>query len=142
MEDVKVTTELSIEEKLVETEDKYLRLMAEFENYKRRVQKEKEELITNTKTKMISSILDLDSDLAIAKKNMGNNEGLNLIMSKMEKYLISQGIEPIQTETYDSDIHEVISVMEIGEKRIIDVVKKGYLLNGKPIRFPQIILGK
>lgn len=141
MEEVKVI-EQTLEEKLEETNDKYLRLFAEFENYKRRIQKEKEDMVTSIKTKMLSSILDLDSDLAIAKKNMGNDEGLNLILSKMEKFLQSQGVEPIQTNEYDSDMHEVISVMEIGEKKIIDVVRKGYLLNGKPIRFPQIILGR
>lgn len=141
MEEVKVI-EQTLEEKLEETNDKYLRLFAEFENYKRRIQKEKEDMVTSIKTKMLSSILDLDSDLAIAKKNMGNDEGLNLILSKMEKFLQSQGVEPIQTNEYDSDMHEVISVMEIGEKKIIDVVRKGYLLNGKSIRFPQIILGR
>jgi molecular chaperone GrpE (heat shock protein) len=56
--------------------------------------------------------------------------------------LKSQGVEVIQTETYDDEIHEVISVMEIGESKIIDVISKGYSLNGKPFRYPKIILGK
>jgi molecular chaperone GrpE (heat shock protein) len=87
--------------------------------------------------------LDLDSDLSIAmKNNKGDNEGLKLIMSKLEKFLNNQGVESIQTETYDSDLHEVISVLDVGEEAIIDVVSKGYTLNGKPFRFPKIILGK
>jgi molecular chaperone GrpE len=123
--------------------DKYLRLGADFENYKKRTAKDKEEVKIATKTSMLSAILDLDSDLSIAmKNNKGDNEGLKLIMSKLEKFLNNQGVESIQTETYDSDLHEVISVLDIGEESIIDVVSKGYTLNGKPFRFPKIILGK
>lgn len=134
--------ELELNAKLIESEDKYVRLYAEFDNFKRRAAKEKEETRINTKTSMLSSILDLDSDLAIAMKNNKDNEGLKLIMSKLEKFLNSQGVESIQTENYDVDIHEVISVMEIGEEKIIDVVSKGYTINGKPFRYPKIILGK
>jgi molecular chaperone GrpE len=122
--------------------DKYLRLFADFENYKRRVAKEKDDLRMNTKTMMLTAILDLDSDLSIAVKSSKDPEGLKLIMSKLEKFLNNQGVESIQTDTYDEDLHEVISVLEIGEEKIVDVVTKGYTLNGKPFRFPKIILGK
>lgn len=126
----------------LEANDRYLRLAAEFENYKRRVQKEKDDLRVNTKTMMLTAILDLDSDLSIAVKSSKDQDGLKLIMSKLEKFLNNQGVESIQTDTYDSDLHEVISVLEIGEEKIVDVVAKGYKLNGKPFRFPKIILGK
>lgn len=126
----------------LELNDKYLRLMAEFENYKKRVNKEKEEIRINTKTNMLSSILDIDSDLAIAKKNIKEDEGINLILNKIESFLKNQGVTSIQTETYDPDIHEVISILEIGEERIIDVISKGYSIGGKPFRYPKIILGK
>lgn len=130
------------EELLSEMNDKYLRLFAEFENYKRRVQKEKEELRMQVKTNMLSSILDIDSDLSIALKSDSENTGLMLIMSKLDNFLKSHGIESIQTEKYDSDLHEVISVLEIGQEKVIDVVSKGYSINGKPFRYPKIILGK
>jgi molecular chaperone GrpE len=134
---------MELNDKLIESEDKYVRLFAEFENYKKRTQKDKEDIKIATKTSMLSSILDLDSDLAIAMKNSkSDNEGLKLIMSKLEKFLNNQGVESIQTDTYDSDLHEVISVLEVGEEKIIDVVSKGYTLNGKPFRFPKIILGR
>ena len=123
-------------------QDSYLRLYAEFENYKKRVQKEKEDLVLNTKTKMLNSILDLDNDLHIAKKNIQDSEGLNIIMSKVSNFLKTQGIEEIQTESYDSDLHEVVSVLETGDEKIIDVVSKGYSINGKPFRYPKIILSK
>lgn len=122
--------------------DKYLRLLADFENYKKRVTKEKDDLRVNTKTMMLTAILDLDSDLSIAVKASKDPDGLRLIMSKLDKFLGNQGVESIQTETYDTDLHEVISVLEIGEEKIIDVVSKGYSINGKPFRFPKIILGK
>ena len=137
--------ELTLEQKAEQANDKYLRLYAEYENYRKRVQKEKEELALNTKTKMLQSILDMDSDIAIAIKSIKNEEakqGVTLISNKVESFLKSQGIESIQTETYDEDLHEVISLIEVGESKIVDVVTKGYSLNGKVIRYPKIVLGK
>ncbi len=134
-----------LSEKLTQSEDKYVRLYAEFDNYKRRTMKDKEELVVNTKVKMLSSILDMDNDLSIAIKSVKSEEakeGLNLITQKLDNFLRSQGVEIIQTETYDDELHEVISVMDIGESKIIDVIGKGYSLNGKPFRYPKIILGK
>ena len=134
-----------LETKLKESENKYMLLYADFENYKKRVIKEKEELRNNTKVSMITSILDMDNDIALALKNIKDDsarEGVELISNKVTTFLKTQGIEPIQTETYDEDLHEVISIMEIGESKIIDVVSKGYTLNDKPFRYPKIILGK
>ena len=134
-----------LEEQLKEEKIKYLLLYADFENYKRRVHKEKEELKSNTKVSMITSILDMDNDIELAIKNIKDDsarDGVKLIASKVQNFLKTQGIEPIQTETYDEDLHEVISVLEIGETKIVDVVSKGYTLNEKPFRFPKIVLGK
>lgn len=138
-------TEPTLVEKLAESEDKYVRLYAEFDNYKRRVQKDKEEIRFNTKVAMITPIIDMDSDVAIAIKNIKDEsarEGVQLIAQKLESFLKSQGIETIQTDTYDDELHDVISVMEIGESKVIDVVSKGYMLNGKPFRHPKIVLGR
>jgi molecular chaperone GrpE len=132
-----------LQEKAHQSEDKYVRLFAEFDNYKKRVQKEKEDLITNTKVKMLTSILDMDNDLSFAIKSSGEiSEGMMLILSKLETFLKSQGIETIQTDTYDEDLHEVISIVPSDEEKVFDVVSKGYTLNGKPFRYPKIILGK
>lgn len=137
------TVEVTVEQKLQESEDRFLRLYADFENYKRRVQKDKEELVLNTKTKMLSSVLDMDNDITLALKSMDKvDKGVILIAQKLETFLKSQGIEPIQTETYDDELHEVISVTEVGAKKVIDVVTKGYTLNGKPFRYPKVVLGK
>lgn len=137
--------ELTLEDKLAQAEDKYVRLYAEFENYKRRVVKDKEEIRFNTKVSMVTPILDMDNDVSIAIKNIKDEsakEGVQLIAQKLENFLKSQGIETIQTETYDEDLHEVISVVSTGESKILDVVSKGYMLNGKPFRHPKIVLSK
>lgn len=134
-----------LEQKLTESEDKYVRLYAEFDNYKRRATKEKEEIKNNTKVQMITSILDMDNDISIAIKNIKDEsakQGVVLIAQKLDNFLKSQGIESIQTDTYDEDLHEVISVIQTGETKIVDVVSKGYSLNGKPFRHPKIVLSK
>jgi molecular chaperone GrpE len=135
---------VKLKSQLLESENKYLLLYADFENYKKRVQKDKEELLTNTKVKMLQSILDMDNDIFYALKstNVDDNSGIKLIAQKLETFLKSQGVESIQTETYDEDLHEVISVLEIGETKVIDVASKGYTLNGKPFRYPKIVLGR
>ena len=142
MEENNENLEVSLNDKLIESENKYIRLYADFENYKKRAQKEKEDLITNTKIKLLQSILDMDNDLNFALKSNGDNDGINLIISKLNIFLKSQGIETIQTETYDEELHEVISVIPGESEKIIDVVSKGYTLNGKPFRYPKIILSK
>jgi molecular chaperone GrpE len=143
MEEERLEEIISIEERLEQSEDKYLRLFAEFDNYKKRVKKEKEDLILSTKTKVLSSVLDIDSDISLAIKSMKVvDDGLLLIAQKLENYLKSQGIESIQTDLYDEELHEVISVINIGVHKIVDVVTKGYTLDGKPFRYPKIVLGK
>ena len=141
-----VKTTFTIEEVEVikkELNDKHLRLLAEFDNYKRRVNKEKEDLKISVKSNVLSAILDFDSDITLAKKSGKiDEEGIDLIFSKVEKFLTNQGIETIQTDTYDPELHEVISVLEIDEEKIIDVVSKGYMIGGKPFRYPKIILGR
>ena len=145
MEENQIENEQTLVEKLAEAEDKYVRLYAEFENYKRRVQKEKEEIKFNAKVGMVTPILDMDNDVAIAIKNIKDEsakQGVQLIAQKLENFLKSQGIETIQTETYDDELHEVISVVPTGKTEVIDVVSKGYMLNGKPFRHPKIVIGQ
>ena len=145
MEENQIENEQTLVEKLAEAEDKYVRLYAEFENYKRRVQKDKEEIKFNTKVSMVTPILDMDNDVAIAIKNIKDEsarEGVQLIDQKLENFLKSQGIETIQTETYDDELHDVISVIPTGKTGVVDVVSKGYMLNGKPFRHPKIVISQ
>lgn len=145
LEDNPIMNVSALEKQLKEAEDKYLLLYADFENYKRRVQKDKDEIKSNTKVSMLNSILDMDNDIVHAIKNIKDEDakkGVELIANKIGSFLKSNGIEPIQTLSYDEDLHEVISVLEIGESKIIEVVSKGYTMDGKPFRFPKIVLGK
>lgn len=127
--------------------DKYVRLYAEFENWKKRTTKEKEEASESARIKVLNGILDLNDDLHFAKvgidkiNDAASKAGLNLIVDKFNKFVASQGIEEVQTQTYDSDLHEVVTVMPVGEGKIVEVLSKGYTLNGKVIRYPKIVLG-
>lgn len=124
--------------------DMYLRLSADMDNLRKRIFKEKEELVIKTKTSMIEPLLDIDSDIAIASKH-SEDEGVKLIVSKLEKFLSTQGIQTIQTDSYDENLHEVISVIETDSCKtncILDVVSKGYMIGDKIIRHPKIILTK
>lgn len=92
---------------------------------------------------MLQSILDMDNDLSYAVKSSKEvGSGLKLIITKLDTFLKSQGIEPIQTETYDEELHEVLSIIKSDKSGIVDVVSKGYTLNGKPFRYPKIILSQ
>ena len=133
----------NLEDKLREAEEKYMLIYADFENYKKRVIKEKEEIRNNTKVSMLTAILDMDNDIALAVKNIKDEsakEGVQLIAGKLDTFLKNQGIETVQTETYDEDLHEVVTVIGEG-KNVIDVISKGYTLAGKPFRYPKIVLG-
>lgn len=147
-----MTPEISGEISLIELLEEYStlnkqQLAADFDNYKKRVNKEKEELKNKTKIETLEGIIELDNDIDIALKNTKQNQdkGLLLIKNKVDKFLEKQGIEKIQTNTYDPDLHEVISLMPSEKDKdgeILNVLSNGYMLNGKPIKYPKIILSK
>jgi molecular chaperone GrpE len=138
-----ILQEEKVKEKSTEPDwkDLYLRLSAEFDNFRKRVQKEKEELVFKTKSNMIDPILDLDNDLALASKHINDN-GIKLIIAKLEKFLQNQGIQTVQTQTYDENIHEVVAVIDNDGNTIHEVVSKGYMIGDKIIRYPKVILSE
>lgn len=146
IEETIVVEQTEVIEKEINWQNEYIRLLADFENYKKRVNKEKEEIRESVKTNTLQSILDIDSDINIAINTVQDEktkEGLNLIGLKITNFLKNNGIESVDTEVYDADIHEVIHVVETGEEnKILSVVSKGYKLNEKIIRYPKIILSK
>lgn len=128
-----------------EFEDKYLRTLADFDNFKKRVTREKEKIVSDTKIKMIDSLLDIDNDISIAIKEILNPEQINgfeIIQKKLSSSLKKIGIEDIPTDKYDEDLHEVIGIVPSEQECVYSVVSKGYYLNGEPFRYPKIILGK
>ncbi len=139
--------------KIAELEDKYLRQVAEFDNFRRRVMKEKAELILNGGEKVLTSLLPVVDDLERAQQHMANatdvkalKEGIDLIIDKFNKLLKSQGVKEIETKGKDFDVnyHEAITMIpsENDEQKgkIVDCVSKGYTLNDKVIRYAKVVV--
>ena len=135
--------------------DKYLRLSAEFDNYRKRTMKEKAELILNGGEKTISSILPIVDDFERALKNMETatdvaavKEGVELIYNKFMSVLAQDGVKVIETKEkpLDTDFHEAVAVIPAPDKalkgKILDCVQTGYMLNDKVIRHAKVVVGE
>ena len=142
------------ESKIAELQDKYLRQVAEFDNYRKRTIKEKADLILNGAEKTITAILPVLDDMERALKNMDKmedvaavKEGIDLIFQKFVKILGEQGVKRIETENADfnTDLHEAIAQVPAPSDdmkgKVIDCVKTGYTLNDKVIRHSQVAVG-
>ena len=138
-----------------EQKDKYLRLSAEFDNYRKRTMKEKAELILNGGEKSISSILPVIDDFERAIKTMETakdvkavKEGVELIYNKFTATLAQNGVKVIETkdQPLDTDYHEAIAVIpapsEEQKGKILDCVQTGYTLNDKVIRHAKVVVGE
>ncbi len=139
---------------LEEQKDKYLRLFAEFDNFKRRSAKERIELIQTAGKDVIISMLGVMDDCDRAEKQLNESsdiaaqkEGVQLVFNKLRSTLQSRGLtamESINTE-FDVEKHEAITEVEVPEEKkgkVVDEVEKGYYLNNKIIRFAKVVVGK
>lgn len=145
MEEKELQVEKEIQKEEPDWKDSYLRLLADFDNFKKRTIKEKEEIRVKTKFDTLSSVLELDNDLHLAQKVIKDPkslEAVKVVTDKLSSFLKSKGFEEVQTETYDEDLHEVISVLETGKESIVDVVAKGWKLNGQVVKYPKVIISK
>lgn len=146
--------ESELEGKLTEANDKYIRLAAEFDNYRRRGAKERLELISTASEDVIKGLLTILDDceralqvLKESKDTEAAKEGTELILNKMAAYLKSKGLEAIDAKgkELDTDLHEAVAQFPAQDKsqknKIIEVVQKGYTLNGKVIRFAKVVVG-
>ena len=144
----------SAKAKVAELQDKYLRQVAEFDNYRKRTIKEKAELILNGGEKTITAILPILDDMERALANMDKfediaavKEGVDLIFQKFIKVLGEQGVKKIETENADFnvDLHDAIAQVPAPSDelkgKVIDCVKTGYTLNDKVIRHAQVAVG-
>ena len=138
-----------------EQKDKYLRVSAEFDNYRKRTMKEKAELILNGGEKSISSILPVIDDFERAIKTMETakdvkavKEGVELIYNKFMAVMAQNGVKVIETkdQPLDTDYHEAIAVIpapsEEQKGKILDCVQTGYTLNDKVIRHAKVVVGE
>ena len=139
---------------LEEQKDKYLRLAAEFENYKRRSSKERLELIQTAGKEVIISMLQVLDDCDRAERQMQETndidqvkEGVHLVFNKLRKTLQAQGLKAMESLNTDLDLekHEAITEIPVDENlkgKVVDEIEKGYYLNDKLIRFAKVIVGK
>lgn len=156
------TKEISAEEKMQQLErekdelkDKYLRLAAEFENYKRRSSKEKMEIIQTAGKDIILSLLEVLDDCDRAEKQLKTardieaiKEGILLVFNKLRNILQSKGLKAMDSVQTDFDVHKHEAVAELPAStpeqkgKVIDEVQKGYYLNDKLIRVAKVVVGK
>lgn len=149
-----VVEEPTAEELIQQEKDKYLRLFAEFENYKKRTSKERLELYKTASQELMTALLPIVDDLNRASNEFEKSkekslvEGFSLIKNKFSDTLKSQGLIPISVEKgddFDAEIHEAITQIpaenEKMKGKIIDVIELGYKLGDKIIRYPKVVVG-
>ena len=143
-----------LEAKVAKDKDDYIRLMAEFDNYRRRTSQEKLELVSMASTDTIKGLLPVLDDCERALKVLGESsdsdaakEGTELIYNKLMAYLKSKGLAVIEAmdQPFDTDLHEAVAQFPVQEEdrkgKVFDVVQTGYTLNGKVIRFAKVVVG-
>ena len=151
--------EESVMEKLLaeleDSKDKYLRKVAEFENFKRRNAKERLELMQTAGRDVITDMLDILDDCDRAQKqfeasddNNSMKEGVLLVFNKLRNTLLARGVKPMETlnQEFNPDLHEAITEIPVTSEdqkgKIVDEVMKGYLMNDKIIRHAKVVIGK
>ena len=145
----------SLKNQNAELKDKYIRLYAEFDNYKKRTVKEKLEFMKTAAQDMMAALLPIIDDFDRAKKNAeddANNEvfseGIQLVYQKFNHTLQQKGLKAMDTngESFDPELHEAISEIPVTDDmmkgKIIDTIEKGYFLNDKIIRHAKVVVGK
>ena len=151
---VNLVEELSLEEQLAQQKDQYIRLYAEFENYKRRTQKEKLDFAQYANRNMMTSMLAILDDFERALKEISksgdseNLKGVELIYNKFKNTLIEKGLKSVEVKAGDDfnvDLHEAITQIPAPSDelkgKIVDVVETGYQLHDKVIRFAKVVIG-
>ncbi len=147
--------EAELTAEIAEWKDKYLRLQAEFDNYRKRTLKEKMELIESANKDVIKSLLVVLDDFDRAEEAMKSSdnvealrEGLSLIHNKLCKILSDCGLAPIESngEVFDTDYHEAITKIPAPDEnmkgKVVDTVEKGYKLKEKVIRYSKVVVGE
>ena len=141
-------------EKVAKEKDDYIRLMAEFDNFRRRTSQEKLELVSMASTETIKGMLpvldDCERALAVLKESKDSDaakEGTELIYHKLMAYLQGKGLAVIDAagQEFNTDLHEAVAQFPVQEDdkkgKVFDVVQTGYTLNGKVIRFAKVVVG-
>jgi molecular chaperone GrpE len=150
-----ISTEEQLQEDLNKEKDKFLRLFAEFENYKKRTSKERIDLFRTAGQEVIVALLPIMDDFDRALKEISRSstdkelfKGVDLISNKFKETLKSKGLQEITTkegDVFDAEVHDAITQIPAPDKKlkgkIIDVVEKGFRLGDKIIRHPKVVVG-
>ena len=143
-----------LEADVQEQKDKYLRLFAEFDNYKRRTAKERLELMQTAGKEMAIALLDVADDMDRAEKQIASDddvnhvrEGVQLVFNKLRSLLQQKGIVAMSSLDTDFDVekHEAVTEIPAGKEKtgkVVDELQKGYYMNDKLIRFAKVVVGK
>lgn len=147
--------EPTAEETLAELQDRYLRLSAEYDNFRKRTLKEKIDLQKSANENLLNALLPVadDFDRALSVVDSATDidavkEGLHLISGKFSAFLAQQGVKEIDAhkKAFDTDLHEAITKIPAPSKKlkgkVVDVVQKGYYLNDKVLRFSKVVIGE
>jgi molecular chaperone GrpE len=153
--EVRTRSEEELIGKLTEMQDRYLRLSAEFDNYRKRTLREKIELSQSGGESVIKKLLPIIDDFDRAMISMRTTDdcnavkaGLELIYSKINEFLKHSGVKEINAlnEEFSADLHEAVTTIPVEDERmkgkVVDVTQKGYILNEKVIRFPKVVVGE
>ncbi len=143
------------EEKTKELQDKYLRLSAEFDNYRKRTLKEKAEMIKTASEDLIIKFIPFVDDVerGITALNSSQDldalkEGMNLIYTRLNDFLQQNGVKEIEamSQEFNTDMHEAVTKIPASEEglkgKVVDVIQKGYYLHDKVIRYPKVVVGE
>ncbi len=149
------TEELSWEEKYNSLNDKYLRLSAEFDNYRKRTLKERMELIKSAGEDILINFLSVLDNMQRAQKSAAEStdvvavkEGIDLIFKNLSDFVSQKGVKEIESigKDFDTDLHEALTKIPAPEEnlkgKVVDVIEKGYKLNDKVIRFAKVVVGE
>ena len=153
-DELKSTVEM-LEADLAESKDKFIRLYAEFDNYKKRTVRERLDLIKTAGSELIGDLLPVLDDFDRAKKSAEDensnevfSEGVTLVYNKIHGILKNKGLEAMETngEDFDPELHEAITEIPAPSEdlkgKILDTIEKGYTLNSKIIRHAKVVVGK
>lgn len=142
-----------LKEKNDELNDKYLRLFSEFDNYRKRTAKEKIDMLAVASSGVIKELLPVLDDFERAIQNMEKNgneadlQGVTLIQNKLKTALRNKGLEEIEAmgADFNTDEHEALTTIPVPDKaqkgKVVDVIQKGYRLNGQVLRFARVVVG-
>lgn len=142
------------DQQIAELNDKYLRLYAEFDNYRRRTQRERADIIQMASSDLMGALLTVldDFDRAVLAFDQTNDvnamqEGIRLVQQKFKKILSQKGLEEMKSigEPFSTDFHEAVANIpaptEEDKQKVLDEIEKGYFLNGKVIRYARVVVG-